>query len=377
MVGGPDYESAPFNLATQGHRQPGSSIKPFTLVTALMEGFSAYSPFYSEEKNFPVPGSPGERFIARNYEGLYSGQIDLESATINSDNSVFAELGLEVGTKRIAAVARRLGVETPLSTNPAMTLGGLELGVTPLEWAYAYSTLANDGNRVWGTLGPSSRSPVSIERVEDPDGKVRDENRIRRTRVIPYDIAQQAKSILAGVITSGTGTAAQIDEFAAGKTGTTENYGDAWFVGFNKELTVAVWVGYPDRLKPMLTEYRGQPVAGGTYPAEIWRDFMTAWIGLRDARQAERDLRNGKEPTTTTPAPLTTTPTTTPTETAPAPAEPEQESAPAPTREREAAPAPAPEPEPEPAPEPEPTPAPPEGGGGTPPPATAAPAPTG
>jgi penicillin-binding protein 1A len=177
--------------------------------------------------------------------------------------------------------------------------------------AYAYSTLANDGNRVWGTLGPSARSPVAIEKVKDPDGRVRDQNRIRHTRVMPYNIAQSAKGILAQVVQSGTGTAAQIGEFAAGKTGTTENYGDAWFVGFNKELTVAVWVGYADRLKPMLTEFHGQAVAGGTFPAEIWHDFMTAWIKIRDARKAARDVKNGVTPTTTTTTPSTTTSTTT------------------------------------------------------------------
>src|SRR5205814_1638409 len=109
----------------------------------------------------------------------------------------------------------------------------------------------NDGVRVWGTLGPNSRSPVAIEKVDDSGHHVRDLNHVRHTRVIPFGVAEQAKGILAKVIQMGTGTAAQIGEFAAGKTGTTENYGDAWFVGFNKDLTVAVWVGYPDRLRPM------------------------------------------------------------------------------------------------------------------------------
>jgi penicillin-binding protein 1A len=118
------------------------------------------------------------------------------------------------------------------------------------------------------------------------------------------------------VITSGTGQAAQIGEFAAGKTGTTENYGDAWFVGFNKDLTVAVWVGYPDRLRPMLTEYHGGPVAGGTFPAEIWHDFMTAWIKIRDGRKAAHDQRAGVNTTTTT-SPVVTPTTTTPTATTP------------------------------------------------------------
>ena len=110
--------------------------------------------------------------------------------------------------------------------------------------------------------------------------------------------------MLEGVVSSGTGKAAQIGEFAAGKTGTTENYGDAWFVGFNKELTVAVWVGYPDRLTPMETEYHGEPVAGGTFPAEIWHDLMPSWIGIRDQRRVDQGRDpNADDETTTTPVP--------------------------------------------------------------------------
>src|SRR5204863_8283281 len=217
--------------------------------------------------------------------------------------------------------------------NLAMVLGGLKEGVTPPEMAYAYSTLANNGERVWGTMGPSSRSPVAIEKVLEPDGHTRDVNHVRHTRVIPYGIAQEAKGILAKVIQEGTGTAAQIGEFAAGKTGTTENYGDAWFVGFNKDLTVAVWVGYPDRLKPMLTEYRGGPVAGGTYPAEIWHDFMMSWIHIRDGRAAA----HGKKPQTdgTTTGAVTTVPqtSTAPVQTAPQPTQQGATQAPAPSKQ--------------------------------------------
>jgi penicillin-binding protein 1A len=113
-------------------------------------------------------------------------------------------------------------------------------------------------------------------------------------------VAETAQELLVGVIQNGTGKQAQIGEFAAGKTGTTENYGDAWFVGFNNELTVAVWVGYPDTLRPMKTEYRGSPVAGGTYPAEIWHDLMTSWIGIRDTRKAQQDQKKGGNTTTPT-----------------------------------------------------------------------------
>ena len=365
MVGGSDFSKRPFNLATNGHRQPGSAIKTFTLLAALQKGVSPGRTFVSSPQVFTVPGTGGkEKFRVENYEGNYTGVNTVFGATVSSDNAVYAQLGLKVvGTRRIANLAQEMGIRTRVSTNPAMVLGGLERGVTPLEMAYAYSTLANDGVRVSGTMAAWDDGPVAIERVRNSERDVRDENERRTERIFPASVAQQAKSILAAVVQSGTAKGAQIGEFAAGKTGTTENYGDAWFVGFNKELTVAVWVGYPDKLVPMETEYRGQPVAGGTYPADIWQAFMSTWIKLRDARIAEKE---GKDPsevtTTTTPAPVSTEAAPVqeaPGETGggtPAPAEPER---------REAAPAPAPEPEPEPQPAPQPTPQqPPTGGGG-------------
>src|SRR4051794_7446310 len=327
MVGGSDFEHRPFNLATNGHRQPGSSFKPFTLIGALEKGVSPDRTFASSPHCWDVPHSKGERFCPKNYNNDYAGVRTLASATVASDNSVSAQVGIAlVGTNKIARVPHLRGVRTPLSRNYAMVLGGLKEGVTPLEMAYAYSTLANDGERVWGSMGPSSRSPVAIEKVLDSNGDTRDVNHVRKTRTIPYDVAQSAKGILAQVVSNGTGKAAQIPEFAAGKTGTTENYGDAWFVGFNKDLTVAVWVGYPDKLRPMLTEYHGGPVAGGTFPAEIWHDFMTAWIKIRDGRKAARE---GKDPSEISSTTTTVTPSTTP-----APAQ----SVPAPTQSAPAQP---------------------------------------
>jgi penicillin-binding protein 1A len=366
MVGGTDFERRPFNLATNGHRQPGSSFKPFTLIGALEKGVSPGRTFSSAPHCFRVPHSAGERFCPKNYNDAYAGVTTLQNATVTSDNSVFAEVGVDiVGTNKIARVAHQMGVRTPLSRNLAMTLGGLKEGVTPLEMAYAYSTLANNGERVWGTMGPSRRSPVAIEKVLDPDGDTRDVTHVRHTRVIPYGVAQTAKGILAQVITSGTGTAAQIDEFAAGKTGTTENYGDAWFVGFNKDLTVAVWVGYPDRLRPMLTEYHGGPVAGGTFPAEIWHDFMKAWIKIRDARYAAHHHGKKPETTSTSTAPAVTPATTTPAQTAPVQPQPAPTPAPAATPQpTQQTPAPAPQQPPAQQPQPAPQPAAPAGGTG-------------
>src|SRR5215203_3025920 len=256
MVGGPDFNARPFNLATNGHRQPGSAIKPFILARALADGVDPNSTWSSQQKVFPVPGSPGEKFVVNNYEDSYLGAASLWSATATSDNSVFAEVGLKVGTRRIARIGRRMGLRTRLSTNPAMTLGGLEEGVTPLEMAYAYSTIANGGERISGTLAPGSDGPVAVERVE---GSGRDRKNERRThRAFPKEVADTAKEMLHLVVTSGTGKAAQVgDEYIWGKTGTTENYGDAWFVGGNDDYTVGVWVGYADKVQPMEYEHAG------------------------------------------------------------------------------------------------------------------------
>ena len=286
MVGGDDFTKEPFNLATNGRRQPGSAFKPFTLVAALEQGISA-DRTYASRKKFLDTGDGG-KFEVNNYEDKYAGMASLRSATAQSDNSVYAELGLEIGTRDIARTARAMGISSPLSTNAAMILGGLEQGVTPLELAYAYSAIANRGKRRSGTLAPADMGPVAIESVEG--GATNDRNRRRERRVFSRETGEQARDLLRGVITSGTGTAADPGngEFVAGKTGTTENYGDAWFVGFNDRYTIAVWVGYPDRIRPMETEFNGEPVAGGTHPAEIWRDFMVAVAKLEQERNPKR-----------------------------------------------------------------------------------------
>jgi penicillin-binding protein 1A len=301
MVGGADYATSPFNLATQGQRQPGSTFKPFVLTTALLSGISPGSVWSSQPKQFVVPHSGGrEYFVVRNYGDAYYGSQTLTSATTTSDNSVYADVGVHVGTRKIARVARRLGIRTPISTNYAMILGGLRDGVTPLDMAHAYETFATGGKRIWNPkLGAPDKGPIGIHMVRDGEGKVLLSNprTLKRTQAIPAGVASQVSQILQTVVAYGTGKAAAIPGFAAGKTGTTENYGDAWFVGWNEQMTVAIWVGYPDRLVPMLTEYGGQPVAGGTYPALLWHNFMEQAIAILDQRTAMAEaLRNGEDP---------------------------------------------------------------------------------
>ncbi len=296
MVAGPDFDEKPFNLATLGHRQPGSSIKPIILTTALEQGISPETVYESSPQVFYFGKKDKEPFEVNNYGDSYLGSASLATATTYSDNSVYAQVGLESidgGTRAIAATAHKLGVQTHLSTNPAMVLGGLKEGVTPLEWSYAFSTLANDGDRVSGTLAPiPGDSPVAYTQVTDQDDDIikGGDNDSIHTQVIDSGVAEEAKSILRSVVTSGTGVRADIgDESQWGKTGTTDENGDAWFCGATEEVTACVWVGYADTTTPMLTEFSGGPVDGGTFPALIWASVISAWEEIKADRDAERE----------------------------------------------------------------------------------------
>jgi penicillin-binding protein 1A len=363
MVGGDDYAESSFNLATQGQRQPGSSFKPFVLAEALRQGVSPQSVWTSKKKVFPLKG--GERFEVNNYNDAYAGVTTLANATTNSDNSVYAELGLKLGPKKVAAMARRLGIRTKVSHNAANSLGGLKQGVTPLDMAHAYETFAQRGELTYGTLSPGDPDnrkvtpvpgPVGIEAIGRGSGDDfspleiggrKLENRKRTRRVLSTGVADEVGAILQTVVKSGTATRAFVPGVtAAGKTGTTEGYGDAWFVGWTKEYTVAIWVGYPDKFKPMETEFQGDPVAGGTYPAGIFKTFIEALVGLKKVKKDTTETEpavppgsstGGVSDAPTTPdtgdaiegggAPPASTPV--PQQEAPAEPAPEQETAPA------------------------------------------------
>ncbi len=275
MVGGSNYRESQFNLAVQGERQPGSAFKPFVLAAALNEGISPATHFVSHPVVIPL----GDRlWQVNNYEGSYLGDISLETATIHSDNSVYAQLTSLVGPTNVAQMARDAGIRSKLNSYFAIGLGAE--AANPLEMARAFSTFANGGNRIDGSiLGNVPRAVIRI-------GK-------RRNDAVAHRVLSPTKdailnSILQKVVTQGTGVRAALsDRPVAGKTGTTENYGDAWFVGYVPQLTVAVWVGYPQALKSMNTEFHGQPVAGGTFPAEIFKTFMEAALPyLKDAPES-------------------------------------------------------------------------------------------
>jgi penicillin-binding protein 1A len=336
MVGGSDFREEPFNLATNGRRQPGSSFKPFTLITALEQGHSTDQVFTSapqeipftvrvKKKNGQVEEVP-EVFEVNNYNDSYLGSASLSSATTFSDNSVYAQLGMQVGPENVAQTAEKLGIETDLSSdveysiadrdyapyNPAMILGGLAEGVTPLEMAHAYNTIAANGHRISGTMAAGADGPlglVKVETCEDEDVDVlgsecdedeerelvpdttgaSGENKVVAKEVLDPAIAETTREILSTVVSSGTGERAATGESTWGKTGTTDDNGDAWFCGATDEITACVWVGHSESNTPMLTEFGGAPVDGGTIPALIFADVVNAYEGLEDARKAGAD----------------------------------------------------------------------------------------
>jgi penicillin-binding protein 1A len=266
MVGGRSFKKSQFNLAVQGERQAGSSFKPFVLATALSQGISPQTVFTSK----PIVINLGDKLWAvNNYENSYLGTINLNQATTYSDNSVYAQLTAQVGPKNVANTARRLGITTHLNDYFAIGLG--VNAVNPLEMARAFGTFANGGRRVDGSL--LGNTPRAVMRVVQR--KNVDVNKPVERPVLDARHNAILTSMLQDVVRNGTGKRAALsDRPAAGKTGTTENYGDAWFVGYTPQLVTAVWVGYPNKLRPMLTEYNGDPVAGGTFPALIWHSFM-------------------------------------------------------------------------------------------------------
>ncbi len=265
MVGGKSFKKSQFNLAVQGQRQAGSAFKPFVLATALEQGIAPQTVFVSE----PTVIDLGDKlWSVGNYEGSYLGAIDLRQATIHSDNAVYAQLTAQVGPKNVAATAHKLGVTRPLDSFLGIGLG-VE-AVSPLEMARAFATFASGGERVDGSV--LGNVPRAVLRVED--GRQADSNDPVRKRVIDANDAAITNSILQEVVSSGTAKRAAIaGRPVAGKTGTTENHGDAWFVGYTPQLAVAVWVGYPNKLVAMETQFEGDPVAGGTFPALIWNTF--------------------------------------------------------------------------------------------------------
>jgi len=264
MVGGKDFSKNKFNIAVHGKRQPGSTFKPFVLTTAIEKNITPSKTF---NPNGPIilenPGGPD--WNVDNYGGAkYGEKMSIVDATIHSVNVVYAQLTMEVGPENVARTASDMGIITPLEPYPAIGLGGIG-GVSPLDMASSFSTLANNGIH---------HKPISILKVTDSKGNIIEEHQKEITRPIRDSTAHMVTEILKKVITSGTGKRADIGRPAAGKTGTTQEYTDAWFVGYTPELTASIWIGLPEETKP-IGRIRDTIVVGGTFPADIWRLFMT------------------------------------------------------------------------------------------------------
>ncbi len=261
MVGGKDFSKLQYNIAAQGGRQPGSAFKVFVLTTAISNGISPYKTYDSSPTTLEF--SDGTKWKVENCEGSSYGSINVYAATVRSVNVVFARLIRDVGPQRVAQMAKAMGITSPIDPYPSIALGALTNGVNPLEMASAIGTLACNGVHY---------EPICVSKVTDADGNVILENIPKGKRVVREDVAAVVNSILQDAVRHGTGRAARIDRPQAGKTGTTDNYADAWFCGYTPDLSAAVWVGYPQGLVPMRNVH-GITVYGGTFPAQIWKKF--------------------------------------------------------------------------------------------------------
>lgn len=266
MVSSSRYGESQFNLAAQGHRQPGSTFKTFVLATAVKQGIDPYGTYYTSKPLDLYLPQWGHWTVHTADEG-YLGTVNLQQATVASDNTVFAQLDLDVGPQAVAATAHAMGITSPLDGIPAEGIGGLRIGVSPLEMADAYATLA---------AGGVHRDPVAIAEVVFPNGHVERPERPRPRRVLSRPAAWEVTRLLHDNITEGTGTAAYTGcAGQAGKTGTTDEYTDAWFAGYQPNLSTVVWVGYPESNDVSMSSVHGTIVFGGTFPAEIWHSLYS------------------------------------------------------------------------------------------------------
>jgi penicillin-binding protein 1A len=264
------------NFASSARRQPGSTFKTMVLTTAIDEGISPSTqylsaPFkYDPSETGSCDTDPPTAWCPETYDHSYVGSTSIENGTLRSDNTVYARLTLDVGPENVAAMAHKLGVQTDLRTSDGAYVPSMGLGsrvVTPLDLASAYSTIA---------AGGVYSKPMAIRKVVLPGGKVDREagwGVAQRKRVIPDWVAAEVTRILSENMTSGTGTGAYFGQTSAGKTGTTDNFADAWFCGFTPGLEATIWIGYPRGEIPMLSVH-GIAVSGPTFPAQIWRLFM-------------------------------------------------------------------------------------------------------
>ncbi len=278
MVGGSDFDQVKFNLATQAHRQAGSSFKPFVYAEAIEQGISPESMYVSEHLEVPM-GLYERPYVVDNYDFIERGPITLERAMADSDNTVFVQLALDLGLENVVEKAEQMGITSEVEAYPSTAIGGLGEGVTPFEMASAYSTLPNQGVHM---------KPFLVQQVtkeENGEEVVVEEHRLREEQALTRDEAAVVTQALRRVITDGTASYyhdldAEIGRPAAGKTGTTNNFVDAWFVGFIPQLSTSVWVGYPNERTSMVNINGLPEINGENYPLDIWSLYMQSAVGM-------------------------------------------------------------------------------------------------
>ena len=256
MIGGYDFARSQFNRAWQARRQPGSAFKPFIYTTALGTGASPAKIIVDEPVTYDIPGTRERYWKPKNYDRKHSGPVTMRTALERSINIPAVKTLAEVGPQAVIHTAQRMGITSPLQPNLSLALGTNE--VTPLEMAVAYGTLATLGVRA---------EPIAVRKILTRGGQVLEDNLPRRELALSSDVAYVMLDLMKGVIARGTGRAAAIGRPAAGKTGTTDDYRNAWFIGFTPQLVTSVWVGNDDNT-PM------RRVTGGMISARIWAVFM-------------------------------------------------------------------------------------------------------
>jgi penicillin-binding protein 1A len=268
MAESESYEQSQYNLAADGHRQPGSTFKAIDLADALSRGIDPNSTYYESHTLSPgwLAGYP--TYEVKTFEGTsLNKSLSLVNATLASDNTVYAQLAADLGEETITQMAYKMGVKTHLSSYPAEALGGLTLGVTPLEMADVYATLADGGWR---------STPIAITKVVFPDGHVdRSWGTPHRVKVLSEGVTAEETNILHQNVLGGTATRSAINCPTAAKTGTTSELVDAWLDGYTPAYSTVVWMGYPTR-RVSMTDVHGEPQQGGYLPAEIWHTYMAA-----------------------------------------------------------------------------------------------------
>jgi penicillin-binding protein 1A len=268
MAESQSYDRSQFNLAAQGHRQPGSTFKAIVLADALSRGVDPNGTYYLSHTLEPGWNPAYPSYEVKTFEGTSLNQsMNLVNATLHSDNTVYAQLAADLGESTVTEMARKMGVVSPLHSYAAEALGGLSLGVTPLEMSNVFATLADGGWR---------NSPIAITKVVFPEGHV-DNNwgKPHRLRVLSPGVASEETSILEQNVQSGTATRSAIACPTAAKTGTTSELVDAWLDGYTPNYSTVVWMGYPNR-RVSMTSVHGQPQQGGYLPAEIWHAYMSS-----------------------------------------------------------------------------------------------------